>query len=187
MDTITFVTTNDLKLRYAEAAFAPYDLAVEPSDYDTPEIQADDCATVAEQEARDAAAALDQEVLVADNGLFVDALDGFPGPYTAYNGRRLGPDRFLRLFAADDDRAATLVYVVAYAEPDGTTELFPTETPGRVAAEPRGSGTFMDTLFVPEDEDETLAEIRQADFDRYRQFWDRSTPRFADWYTGRDG
>ena len=86
---LRFVTSNPGKAAEAESHLGT---TVEAVDYDYTEIQAPDLAPIAERGARAAFDALpgDDPVLVDDAGLFVDVLDGFPGPYSSYVEERLG-------------------------------------------------------------------------------------------------
>jgi len=110
-----FVTTNEGKLREARESLAD-DAAVAQLDLDTTEIQADDLGTIAAHSAREAYQHVDEPVIVEDSGLFVDALDGFPGPYSAYVEHTLGIERVWHLAEPEDDRAAAFRSVIAYCD-----------------------------------------------------------------------
>jgi XTP/dITP diphosphohydrolase len=111
--TLRFVTTNAGKVREArEYLEAP----VEQLDFDTPEIQSDDLGAVAAHKARAAYRHAGEPVIVDDAGLFVDAFDGFPGPYSAYVEETLGVERVWRLASEENDRTAAFRGVVAYCD-----------------------------------------------------------------------
>jgi XTP/dITP diphosphohydrolase len=111
--TLRFVTTNAGKVREArEYLSAP----VEQVDVDTVEIQHEDLGAVAAHKARQAYRHVGDPVFVDDAGLFVDALDGFPGPYSSYVEDRLGIERVWRLTEPEDDHAAAFRGVVAYCD-----------------------------------------------------------------------
>jgi len=111
---LRFVTGNEGKVREARE-YLPID--VEQVAYDYDELQADDLATIAASGARESFRALGGEdpVAVEDSGLFVDALGGFPGPYSAYVEDTVGIDRVHRLVEPEDDHRAAFRSVVAYA------------------------------------------------------------------------
>lgn len=94
---LRYVTTNDGKVREARAY-----IECKPLDYDYTEIQSPNIATIAAHGAREAYAHADGPVLVDDAGLFVDALGGFPGPYSSYVEDTLGIERVGRLVAEDE-------------------------------------------------------------------------------------
>jgi len=150
---LRFVTTNPGKVREARE-YLPCE--VEQFEYDYAEIQADDLAEIAARGAREAADAADGPVFVEDSGLFVDALDGFPGPYSSYAYDTLGIERVADLALAEDDRRARFRSVVACY--DGTdVETFEGAVVGRIV-EPRGTGGFgYDPIF--EHDGRTFAEM----------------------------
>jgi len=111
--TLHFVTTNPGKVREArEYLSAP----VEQLDYDTPEIQDSDLGAIAAHKARAAYRHVGEPVFVDDAGLFVDAFDGFPGPYSSYVHETVGVERVWRLASEESDRSASFRGVVAYCD-----------------------------------------------------------------------
>jgi len=191
--TIRFVTGNEGKVREAREYL---DEPVEQVDYDYTEIQADDLREVAAHGAREAFRALggEEPVLVGDAGLFVEAFDGFPGPYSAYVQDTVGVERVWRMTQPEDDRRASFRTVLAYAE--GEPESDPTDVDpvrvetfaGRVDGEivaPRGEGGFgFDPIF--EHDGRTLAEMSTAEKNAISHRG-RALERFAGWLAERSG
>ena len=103
---LRYVTTNEGKVAEARE----YLDDVSALDFDCTEIQSDSLGAIAARGAREAHAHADEPVIVDDAGLFVDALSGFPGPYSAYVEDTVGVEDVGRLAArrgeADEDRAA---------------------------------------------------------------------------------
>ena len=112
---VTFVTTNAGKVTEAQEYL---DDPVEQVAFDYPERQADDLATVAAHGARTAYRHVGGPVIVDDSGLTIDALDGFPGPYSSYVEDTLGIERVWDLVADEDDRSAAFRGVIAYCDGD---------------------------------------------------------------------
>jgi XTP/dITP diphosphohydrolase len=110
---LRFVTTNPGKVREAREYL---DTPVSQLEFDTPEIQDDDLGAVAAHKARAAYRHAGEPVIVDDSGMFVAALDGFPGPYSSYVYDTLGIDRVWRLAKEEDDRSAAFRAVVAYCD-----------------------------------------------------------------------
>ena len=99
-----YVTTNEGKVREA-AAYLGDD--VEMVDFDYTEMQADELGPIAARGAREAYRHVGGPVIVDDAGLFVDALDGFPGPYSAYVEDTLGVERVGRIARDAANEAAS--------------------------------------------------------------------------------
>ncbi|MFD1585991.1 non-canonical purine NTP pyrophosphatase [Halorientalis brevis] len=135
---LRFVTTNEGKLREARE-YLGADAEVRQLDFDTTEIQADDIAAVAAHSARQAYRHVDEPVIVEDSGLFVDALDGFPGPYSAYAEDTLGIERVWKLAEMESDRSASFRSVIAYCDGEDFAA-----TPEPVNRERRGQDQAAD-------------------------------------------
>ena len=111
---LRYVTTNEGKMR--EAADYLGDGAVEQFDYDYVEIQSNDPGTIAAHGAREAYRACGEPVITDDAGLFVDALNGFPGTYSSFVEDTLGIERVARLALAEEDTRASFRCVLAYCD-----------------------------------------------------------------------
>ncbi|WP_262178952.1 non-canonical purine NTP pyrophosphatase [Haloarcula laminariae] len=150
---LNFVTTNPGKVREATAYL---DDEVVQFDFDYPEVQADDLGAVAAHGAREAYRAADGPVIVDDAGLFIDAFDGFPGPYSSYVEDRVGIERVWRLTEPEDDHGAAFKTVIAYCDGEAfaaTPE--PVDREGRrgqdLGADERGGATTDDQVAGGED------------------------------------
>lgn len=84
MKKITYVTGNWAKVKSAKQMIEPYGIEIDNIKMETTEIQADSVEDVAKFSAKEASEKLKCSVLKNDSGLFIEALNGFPGPYTHY-------------------------------------------------------------------------------------------------------
>jgi len=153
-----FVTSNPGKAREAAEILGE---DVERVDYDYAEIQSDSLVEIAAEGVREAYDELGEPCFVDDSGLFVESVDGFPGPYSSYVYSTLGVEGVLRALDGVDDRSARFGCAVAYHDGD-QVHTFEGTVRGRVAREPRGDEGFgYDPVFeVAEDEDgRTFAEM----------------------------
>ncbi len=140
---LKFVTSNAGKVREARE-YLPE--SIERIAYDYPEIQSSNLEEIAAAGARDAYREIGEPVLVDDSGLFIDAFEGFPGPYSSYVEGKLGIERVQALTAREDDHRARFRAVVAYADSEGI-ETFEGTVNGRIVPA-RGSGGFgYDPIF----------------------------------------
>ena len=103
--------------------------------------------------------------IVDDTGLFVRALRGFPGPYTSFCLRTIGPEGLIRLLRGRD-RRAVFRSVVGVVQGTHVRTLARTMS-GSIAAHAAGEGGFgFDSIFVPRSYPETFAEMSQDLRDR---------------------
>ena len=106
-----------------------------------------------------------------DTGLFVDALGGEPGVYTArYAGEHAtyadNRAKMLAALAAETNRAARFVTVAMVVWPDGRELIVEGICEGSIATLERGERGFgYDSIFAPADDSagRTFAEMSEAD------------------------
>jgi XTP/dITP diphosphohydrolase len=141
---IYFVTSNKGKFAEAQAIFG--DLIQKNIGYT--EIQADTLEEVAAYGMLEVVARLDGPVMIEDAGLFVDALGGFPGVYSAYVQRTVGNAGILKLMEGVENRNAHFKSVVAYVEPGMEPAFFKGKVHGQIGFEERGQKGFgYDPIF----------------------------------------
>jgi XTP/dITP diphosphohydrolase len=92
-------------------------------------------------------------ILVEDSGLFIDALDGFPGAYSSYIENSIGLDGVLSLLDGSYDRGAEY-RAVAIIDFGSRTLRATGVCRGRIADEGMGEQGFgFDPIFIPEEGD----------------------------------
>jgi XTP/dITP diphosphohydrolase len=124
--------------------------------------------------ARAGLAATGLPTLADDSGICVDELNGMPGVLSArWAGASKDSAANNRLLleqlhdTPEDRRGAEFRCAVAFARPGGATDVVFGEMRGRVIRELRGTGGFgYDSLFVPDGETRTTAELPADDKDR---------------------
>ena len=158
---IYFVTGNRGKFEEAKGVLGD----VEQRNLGYTEIQADTLEEVAAFGIKEVTEKLTGPVMIEDAGLFIDALRGFPGVYSAYVFDTIGNEGILRLLDGAQDRRAVFRSVLAYAEPGTEPIFFSGELAGEIASGPRGSGGFgYDPIF--EVGGKTIAEMKLAEKNR---------------------
>ena len=147
---LTLVTHNPGKVREFRAGLAGLPLELHHLDRTYHELQADTLEEVASFGLQELAGEVEGDFCLEDSGLFIDALHGFPGVYSAYVLRTVGLNGVLKLLKGAEDRRARFGSVVALSF-HGETHLFRGEAHGTIARAPKGSGGFgYDPIFVPE-------------------------------------
>jgi len=164
MKKITYVTGNWAKILSAKLILEPLGFEVNNIKMDTTEIQADTVDEVAKFSAKEASEKLKCTVLKNDTGLFVDALNGFPGPYTHYVDETLGEDGLLKLLEGVENRKACFIEAFAYCEYNKEPIVFKSITKGIIAKEKSGEyGWSWDYIFIPEGKDKTMANYKDEE------------------------
>jgi XTP/dITP diphosphohydrolase len=99
--------------------------------------------------------------LADDTGLFVDALDGGPGVYTARFG---GPAKLLDALNGISDRRAHFSCVIALFAPDGTLSgVADGRIDGNIVESMQGEGGFgYDPVFMPDGYEQTFAQMEHG-------------------------
>jgi XTP/dITP diphosphohydrolase len=203
---LTYVTSNEGKVREAREYLDQIDRA----GFEYTEIQARALGPIAAHGAREAHRQLQDPVIVDDAGLFLEALDGFPGPYSAYVEDTIGVHRLWKMVESLDTHRAEFRCVLGYcdgaafeATPDPVdrddrvaaaasggaadgqlpVKLFEGTVRGRLVP-PRGEGGFgYDPIF--EYTGETFAEMAPAEKNAISHRG-RALERFAEWYEDAD-
>ena len=179
MRKIIFVTGNPHKVREAGDILSPLGVTVEQNNCGYPELQEDNLEAIAKFGAQWAADKLGQEVMVDDSGLFIEALGGFPGPYSAYVFDTLGNERILKLMEDETNRSAVFKCVIGYCRPGEEALVFSGEVAGKIANKIRGSAGFgYDPIFAVGGA--TFGEMGEEEKNRLSHRY-RALMKFARW------
>jgi XTP/dITP diphosphohydrolase len=161
---------NEGKVREIKALLGPHGIEpVSAASLGLPEPEETGATFIANAElkARAAADASHHAALADDSGLWVNALNGDPGIYSA---RWAGPTKDFRIAMARiektlreknaTDFSARFVCALCIAMPQGETKSFEGEVHGKLTFPPRGTRGFgYDPIFIPDGWDQTFAEI----------------------------
>jgi XTP/dITP diphosphohydrolase len=162
---ILFATSNKNKVAEAAAVLKAHGVTVKHLRFEHREIRSESLEEIAREAVGAAYEATGRAggtgprpVFVEDSGLFIDALGGFPGPYSAWVQKKLGNAGILRLLEGVTGRAAVFKACIAYH--DGkAVRVFHGECHGAIADAARGSSGFgYDPIFVPQGHSQTFAE-----------------------------
>ncbi|MEM1514762.1 MAG: XTP/dITP diphosphatase [Candidatus Bathyarchaeia archaeon] len=180
---IFFATRNINKFNEARKILAEYSISVAMVKAKMLEVQSDDIEEIAEMSAIYAARETNLPVIVEDAGLFIEALNGFPGPYSSYAYRTIGVGGLLKLLEDVEERRAYFKSVVVFCDPQEDMRCFQGIVYGRISREARGSGGFgFDPIFKPDEEPgKTFAEMSIEEKNRFSHRA-RAFKKFAEWY-----
>jgi XTP/dITP diphosphohydrolase len=158
---VTVVTSNRGKFTEIHEILSARGWTVHWSRRNLPEPQADTLEEVVHAKL-DAVGPTRGWVLVEDSGFFVDALNGFPGVYSAYALRTLG----LRPLIAwvEGRRRGAVFRTVAGIRHGSRRWIAEGEVAGSVARSPRGSHGFgFDPIFIPRGSRRTYGQSTSAE------------------------
>jgi len=130
------------------------------------EIQSESLEEVALHAARVAYATLRKPLVVDDSGLFIEALNGFPGPYSSYVYSKIGLWGILKLLEGLENRRACFKTALALIMPP-LERIYTGQVCGTITVEPRGEHGFgFDPIFIPEGYTKTYAEMTREEKNR---------------------
>ncbi len=183
---IFFATNNIHKFNEALQVLAEYDIAVGMLRIKSLEIQSNSLEEIAKTSVIDAVEKCHLPIIVEDAGLFVETLNGFPGPYAAYVYKTVGNKGLLQIMREAENRNARFESAIAYQSSNlDATMCFSGEAVGEITREERKgngkSGFGFDPIFKPADSEKTFAEMTIAEKNRFSH---RASAlrKFAEWY-----
>lgn len=153
---IYFASGNKNKLIEASKILADNDIEIKTLLMESPEIQSDDLEEVAIFSVKYAFKEVQKPVFIEDSGLFIEALNGFPGPYSSYVYRTLGNDGILKLMENEKNRNAVFISAIAYSESDDFILTFKGESYGQISfkiLEGDNAAWGYDPIFIPKEGD----------------------------------
>jgi XTP/dITP diphosphohydrolase len=179
-----FVTSNVHKFQEARRVLSEYGIATAKLRVGAVEIQDDSLENIAKFSALDAVKNCGLPVFVEDAGLFVEALNGFPGPYSAYVYRTVGTKGILKLMKNIKNRDAYFQSVIAFSSPEKQSTCFHGKVKGKISLQERGTSGFgYDPIFEPSKGDgRTFAEMTTTEKNQYSHRAE-ALRKFAEWYS----
>ena len=166
MKKIHMLTSNRGKLIEIRARFAEIGYSVVQLDLPHPEIQSDSLDEVVVFKGawvRKSRPGI--SIIVDDSGLFVDALDGFPGVYSSYAYHTIGCDGILRLLKGEKNRRARFECCICYSAPHLKEQItLKGICTGTISEAEKGNRGFgFDPIFIPAGKKVTFAQMDVMD------------------------
>jgi XTP/dITP diphosphohydrolase len=183
---IFFATNNINKFNEARKIFNEFQMAVAMIRVKTLEIQSENLEEIAKTSAIEAFKKCNLPIIVEDAGLFVEAVNGFPGPYASYVYKTIGNEGLLKLMEQTENRKAKFQSVIAYCDADIEIPLcFKGEAMGEIVKEPRKAknkhGFGFDPIFRPLNSNKTFAEMDVEEKNKYSHRA-KALRKFAEFY-----
>ncbi len=178
---IKFATSNPYKVREANLVGEKFQIEFIQIEEDYPEVRDDDVRKVAIEGVDYVFNKLGEPVIVEDTGLFINALNGFPGSYSAFVFYKIGNEGILRLLANSENRNAEFVSAIGFHDLEGM-RVFDGTVSGKIGARITGTAGFgYDSIFIPEGNERSFGEDpdlkarvshRKKAFEKFCQFID---------------
>ncbi len=184
---VFFATGNINKFNEARRILSQQGLAVGMLKLKGDEIQSESLKEIAQKSVKNAYQRCKLPIFVEDAGLFVDALNGFPGPYAAYVYHTVHNDGILKLMENNKNRCAHFQSVIAFCDNQTSCEptCFEGESRGEITMSERKeqgkSGFGFDPIFQPEGSPKTFAEMAIEEKNGYSHRA-AAIQKFAKWY-----
>lgn len=159
MGNIIFVTGNQGKFEEAKQIIP--DLVQQ--DIDLVEIQEIDPKKVITHKLEEAKKLLSGNLIVEDTSLYLNGLNGLPGPLIKWFMKTIGNDGLFKIANSIGDTKAIAKVVVGFSKENGNIEFFEGAIDGNIVS-PRGDNGFgWDPIFQPIGETKTFAEMTQEE------------------------
>ena len=166
---IEFITTNEGKFNEVRLAFKKEGHEAVWLRRPYPEIQAATLEEVVEAGLEWVACKMEPSgpFMIEDSGLFIDALGGFPGVFSAYVFKTIGNAGVLKLMKGERNRDAAFESRIGFQSDESGPRIFRGSCPGAIAHAPKGKMGFgYDPIFVPEGRKRTFAQMANRDKNR---------------------
>ena len=174
-----FASSNENKFQEAERILTNLGVKVNFSKTTLEEIQSSSLSEIAEQKAIIAYELIQKPVIIEDDGLFIDSLNGFPGPYSSYVYDTIGNKGIMNLLENSEFRDAKFVSIIAYLGGSDGVKLFESSIPGKISSVIEKGGWGYDPIFIPDGESKTYANVSDKDKLSHRA---ASLKKFSSWY-----
>jgi XTP/dITP diphosphohydrolase len=179
--TVWFMTENPDKFRESKSILDTQGIKIRQLKRAKVEVQDTSLEKIARFAVRAASVDRPGLLLVEDSGLFIDALRGFPGPFSSYVYKTIGLKGILGLMHGRQ-RSAYFQSSIAVGSADLRPRVFTGVVRGSVTRKIAGRAGFgYDPIFVPEGFGETFGQSSE-DFKNKNSHRARAFLKFAKWY-----
>ena len=156
---VLFASSNIHKYEEAKKILDKFGIKLEFFQTDLVEIQDESLSKIALQKALNAYEKCKKPVIVEDDGLFINSLSGFPGPFSSYVFKTIGNNGILKLIGSN--RTAQFRAVIAFCDSNKKPVFFESNVFGEISKNIQGKGWGYDPIFVPENQNKTYAELAE--------------------------
>ena len=171
-----FVSSNHHKYQEAEKILDYFGIRLGFFKYELEEIQSSSLKEIATKKAVQAFQKYKKPIIVEDDGLFIDSLSGFPGPYSSFVFKTIGNKGILQLLT--QNRKAKFVSIISFCD-DKNFKSFEAKIDGDISKTQNGEGWGYDPIFIPKNLNKTFAELDNKNEISHRY---KALKKFSNWY-----
>lgn len=152
---IYFITGNKNKFEEVKRILSE----IEQLDIDLPETQGVDARSIIRAKLLEALSYKDGEFIVEDTSLYLDCLNGLPGPLIKWFLKAIGNEGLVSLTEKFGNNKAEAKTIIGYAKNRNEIEFFEGTVSGSIVTSVGTSGFGWDSIFQPDGYDKTFAEM----------------------------
>jgi len=171
-----FASSNNHKFLEAKSILDTFGIKLGFFKLNLEEIQSNSLKEIASKKARDAYSKCRKPIIIEDDGLFIDSLGGFPGPYSSYVFKTIGNKGILDLLK--NNRKAKFVSIITYCDKT-ILHSFDVKLDGIISKSQKGKGWGYDPIFIPNNLQKTFAQINNKNELSHRY---KALKNFSNWY-----
>lgn len=178
---VIYVTGNKAKFDIAKSVLENSGIELIQDNSDIPEIQSIQVSDVAKYSVMLEGERVKKPVVVTDAGFYINALNGFPGPFIKYINKWLCVEDIINLLKDKEDRSIYIKDCLAYNSGDGQIKVFEHEIRGIITKEVKSEkGSIIEQLVIPDSLGCTLAELT---YEQSIEFWSKNSNfvQFREW------
>lgn len=181
MKSIIFATSNEKKYYEVKSLLSHFDTDVQFVKKNLIELQADSIEVIALNKSYHAFLEISKPLIVEDDGLFIEGLNGFPGQYSAFAFKTIGNLGIIKLLRNSSIRRALFRSVFAFN--DGKNSLtFRGERRGTIARKVTKGGWGFDSIFIPENSNMTYGILENTGRKQPLSHRTLALKKFAIWF-----
>jgi XTP/dITP diphosphohydrolase len=151
------------------------------------EIQDDQIEKIAIEKAKSAYNTVKRPIIIEDDGLFINSLNGFPGQYSSYVFKSIGNRGILRLLEGSRDRSAFFKSIFVYRN-GIIAKVFSGQINGKISLTITDGGWGYDPIFIPFNNhnkhyNKTFAELNKTNKKNELSHRRIALDKFVNWFT----
>jgi XTP/dITP diphosphohydrolase len=177
---VAFVSTNQNKYLEVQSILAAHRISVDFEQINLVEVQSDSLEEIAREKAKNAFLHFKRPVIVEDDGLFIDALNGFPGQYSSHAFKTIGNEGILKLLTGSEDRSASFRSLIAFHDGERLS-ISEGRVNGKISEKRTEGGWGYDPIFIPAGASLTFAQLKEEKNEYSHR--KKALDNFARWYS----